>query len=1016
MLFDNILTLLWAAAFVAAFPFFSLPKWQSSRRNVGAIPVERETAQVAPSPAPSQGGFCGWVPVEVPVDEESRQQTGQQSKDQKHDQASAPSQTLAPSVPRSWDTSSLKNVEPVAPKEDSQMHYGVSEPAEEGYYAFLTYRFTLRSINLDHSSHVSVEYTSNSNLVIKFKTSESFERATGSWDTGDDLLLIATAKGCPGPSAGDRCFYRATDLIVDHEKQTIVAKGAPEHPENVLDSAETEWGLWAPHNTTGGNFTRPAGSSFNYTADTSGKGPSDAPRDSHGLATASLGPSFDSTLDGVLGYHELPSDSEAFLDRIIADGEAISSGHDATRDGCVESASGGLRRRRRLQARGLWSDLWDDLVDAVKPVYNTVADGLTIQGDFNEPVSWDLPGPSVSGETSPWSDNSIALLKQQSASESGELREHVNIYCVDCGVSGQAVFSGKAKLTPLKGIFDGELALRTNMKMVLKVGVDAQVTFNTTIKKNLFTVGLPGLSYGIVTVGPYISVAAKVGLDAAANGKLLVGGEMGLTQASAPSKSTAVGWTPYFKPVLEAEGDVMLAASAALPIGIKAGLKIASFEIALGVVEEPAIIAAATIAGSASYDKANGFHGGITEVDGCAGIRTSLNWSNKLSLDIFGASSKVLHDTGVQPIVKGCLNSPTLTSSPTAFLTSFSKNSKTSSPTTSANSSHTSSSFSSLISPSPTSTNSSHTSSSFSSLISPSPTSTNSSYGWSNGSSTVSLPVSSPTSLATSSLTSSSISSSYGWSESSSTSLPVSLPVSSPTGLATSSITSSSISSPTSSQKSASSSSVTSSVTGSATGVPSPSVESSHPKTNSPCDGVDETSSQVFRNGHKFDLAPLLTTAGTSMVASCNDGNIYVAAASNETNKKCNSAWPTSKEGIIPFDGSLNVMHYYASTMKAVGVSRLRSSPAHKIPNDAVVTVLVPAPAADGSLFYMAADASAQVFYPVVCDFAGGAVPRVFLAKDMSAGIRMLEGGSVAESITGAKVEKCFGLSLSPQF
>ncbi len=391
------------------------------------------------------------------------------------------------------------------------------------------------------------------------------------------------------------------------------------------------------------------------------RGSSDTPRDSHGLATASLGPSFDSTLDGALGYHELRSDSEAFLDQIIADGEAISSGHNSTSARCAEPAPGELRRRRALQARGFWSNLWNGFVDAVKTVYNTVADALTIQGDFNEPVSWDLPGADVPRETSPWSDNSIALFKHESASETGEFQEHVNIYCVDCGVSGQAVFSGKAKITPLKGIFDGELALRTNMKMVLKVGVDAQIKYSKNIQQDLFTFGLPGLSYGIVTVGPYISVAAKVGLEAAAKGKLLVGGEMGLTQASAvlyifePSRSTAAGWTPYFKPVLEAEGEIMLAASAALPIGIKVGLKIASFETALGIMEEPAISAVAQVAGSASYDKVNGFQGGFTEFDGCAGISTSLNWSNKLSLDILGITSKVLHDTGLQPIVKGCL-------------------------------------------------------------------------------------------------------------------------------------------------------------------------------------------------------------------------------------------------------------------------------------------------------------------------------------------------------------------------
>lgn len=201
----------------------------------------------------------------------------------------------------------------------------------------------------------------------------------------------------------------------------------------------------------------------------------------------------------------------------------------------------------------------------------------------------------------------------------------------------------------------------------------------------------------------------------------------------------------------------------------------------------------------------------------------------------------------------------------------------------------------------------------------------------------------------------------------------------------------------------------------SSTAVPS-SAERRSPSINSSCSEGEDARPQVFKNGHRFDLAPLRTTVGTSMAASCNDGNVYVAAAGNETNSKCNSLWPTTNEGIIPFDGSLNVMHYYASTMNTLGVSRLRSSPAYKIPNGAVATVLVPAPAADGSFFYMAADASQQIFYPIVCDFANNAVPRVFLAKDISAGIQVLEGGSAVRSITGAQVEKCFGLSLSPQF
>lgn len=134
MLFNTIFTFLWAVAFVSAFPFFSLPKWQSSRRNVEATTAEPQPTHAAPSPAAAQGGSCGWVAVEVPADEQpsllpgqqAGRQTQQENEGQKNDEPSAPSQTLAPNVHWTWDTSALKNVEPIAPKEDSQMYYGVS--------------------------------------------------------------------------------------------------------------------------------------------------------------------------------------------------------------------------------------------------------------------------------------------------------------------------------------------------------------------------------------------------------------------------------------------------------------------------------------------------------------------------------------------------------------------------------------------------------------------------------------------------------------------------------------------------------------------------------------------------------------------------------------------------------------------------------------------------------------------------------------------------------------------------
>lgn len=522
----------------------------------------------------------------------------------------------------------------------------------------MTFHFTLPSVNLDHCDHVTVAYTKEGGMKMSFTRPDAFKRATESWDADKDMLLIANVEGCAGPTATDRCYFHATSITMDEKSQTVTATGAPEDPEKIMNYAETEWGMWAPHNSTGGgsvNATASQGQSFNYTS----KAPGDS-SDTHGLTTAEFGPSFDSSLDDAKGYRELQPDAHAFLQQIISDGEALTAQLPSS---CSQVSTGELRLRRALRPRGFWSDLWNGVVDGVTSVYNTVADALSIGGDFNAPVSWDLPGPDprIPRETSPWSENSIALFKHEKASESGDFQEHINVYCVDCGVSGQAVFSGKAKITPLKGIFDGELGLHTNMKIILKVGVDAEIKFSQNIQQDLFSFGLPGLSYGIVTVGPYISVAAKVGLEAAAKGKLLVGAEMGLTQAQAvlyifdPSSSTASGWTPYFKPVLTAEGEVMLAAKASLPIGIKVGLKVASFETALGLVDEPAISAVAQVAGSAQYEEGRGFTGGFKEINGCPGISTSLNWSNKLSLDILGITSKVISDTGLQPIIKGCV-------------------------------------------------------------------------------------------------------------------------------------------------------------------------------------------------------------------------------------------------------------------------------------------------------------------------------------------------------------------------
>lgn len=377
------------------------------------------------------------------------------------------------------------------------------------------------------------------------------------------------------------------------------------------------------------------------------------------LADARLGPSFDILLDEQSGYDKAKAGTKDFIYSAISTRERLATGENSTH--CVSRSQAVQGRRRNLESRGFWSNLWNGIVKGVESIYNTVAEALSIRGDFSKPLAWDFPSAEVPRTVSEWSDNSILLFKDERQLDFGETTEHVHIYCVDCGVSGQALLSGKAKITPLLGIFDAELAVAANMKIVLKVGIDAEIKGSHSVEHELFTAGLPGLSYGIVTLGPYISVAAKAGIEAAASGKLLIGAEMGLAQAEAvlsvfePSKSTADGWTPYFKPVVEAEGRLQLAAKASLPIRVKVGLKVASFEAAVGFTNEPLISAAVQASGSAKYTGNGVFETNMVEIDGCSGISAGINWGNRLTFDSTGFGEMVLFDTGSQPLLKSCL-------------------------------------------------------------------------------------------------------------------------------------------------------------------------------------------------------------------------------------------------------------------------------------------------------------------------------------------------------------------------
>ena len=159
-----------------------------------------------------------------------------------------------------------------------------------------------------------------------------------------------------------------------------------------------------------------------------------------------------------------------------------------------------------------------------------------------------------------------------------------------------------------------------------------------------------------------MNVGARVEVGAEANGKLLVGGEIGLQDALVvmdivnPSQNQRSGWEPYFKPVFEADGDVALTAEIGLPVGIRCGLKISTFwEKSVGIVDEPSIKGSAKISASAKYSNSTGWEAGLHSHDGCTGVLTQISWRNRLWAGLIGTGDAPVLDTGDRSLMRKCI-------------------------------------------------------------------------------------------------------------------------------------------------------------------------------------------------------------------------------------------------------------------------------------------------------------------------------------------------------------------------
>lgn len=168
-------------------------------------------------------------------------------------------------------------------------------------------------------------------------------------------------------------------------------------------------------------------------------------------------------------------------------------------------------------------------------------------------------------------------------------------------------------------------------------------------------------------------------------------------------------------------------------------------------------------------------------------------------------------------------------------------------------------------------------------------------------------------------------------------------------------------------------------------------------------------------NGTDFGFPPDTTNftaiadlSGSDELFADPNGNLYYAPPGN------GSLFAVAS-GIVEGDVAFRFFHYYADTMKAYNVSRLRLSDEEHTPLTASLVALAPLNYDANSKTqdaYVAIDTLGNVFFPVTCDIQDQP-SKVFLVADVTTGLQKLLDPSLRNTVTGGRVESCYVLPLA---
>ncbi|KAF2261374.1 hypothetical protein CC78DRAFT_535667 [Lojkania enalia] len=490
-------------------------------------------------------------------------------------------------------------------------------------------------------------------INMQFKDKGAYEYAWNNWHNevrpDGDYLVVTEAPGCwDGADAiQERRFLRAKTEERDDETLSITCDVESVPLSDAVDEDtlnDIEFGDFDPANDPSG---------LQVDSDAPGASPSENGTNTQiPLRDPSGDSSFDKILDYQIGQIDMETMNNNFkqynftLDDFFGDSDL------------PESATQNLRKRRigdRLKKLAkkvvkkvkevakkvveVVKKAGEAIVDFAKDVGEKLNDFFTFDRSFTKGVGFDTTNNAGFVETPFDGLRGIKLLEF----EDPDAQANIQIFCVECGASGDFEIRGALKFSIGKGLEKAEIGIKGNMEAALQFGFAGSLSLETSVEKEktkefekrIVTIPLSPFSIpGILVIGPSASLATGFDLTFEASGKLLAGAiaTWGNIEAVLDLKDNdnnkAVGFVPDIQPVFEADGKLAISTGVFLSFKLAVGVDVLNgkFEASAGLVNKP------RLAITASTEAEFGLNG--TQFTGdCKGVEIELGFTHEVSVD-----------------------------------------------------------------------------------------------------------------------------------------------------------------------------------------------------------------------------------------------------------------------------------------------------------------------------------------------------------------------------------------------